>query len=497
MLLLCWFIYSCAYLCRVNYSMAVPFMQAAFGWDKAAAGMMAGGFFWAYAAGQVVNGRIGDRVNSRSYVAIGLAASGICNLAMGFTGSGGVMLALWTLNGFFQSMLFGPIMRTLSRFVPEKKHPLMAVAISTTPPVGFFISYLLIGRMANEAYWRAMFEVPGLLLMALAGLWVVMYGYLRKKDAIKTAEAAILNKETGSVEPLKQANADKHKKNINPADGSLKNKADKTEKPDKPDKAEKPNKTDKTEKLITSEDNGAAGPDDNDKAHFYKTDYFTFILSNKLWLIACISILLGIIKEGVNLWGPSFMSDLQKNDLATTLSFMSFIPVMSFFGSMMIGFVNKLFGYREKRTMILFFAVCALFLTTLLYAGAGYGAGTGANANAVNVANAAGLNALNGKLLLTLFSYGMITASINAAGSLLTVFIPLNFRREGRVSTTAGFIDCAVYMGAALSGPLLGALADRSGWSGAMLLWIGVALISIILSVLSRDYKKRSLSSAG
>jgi OPA family glycerol-3-phosphate transporter-like MFS transporter len=182
--------------------------------------------------------------------------------------------------------------------------------------------------------------------------------------------------------------------------------------------------------------------------------------------------LAGMVKEGINLWGPAFMSELRMFDLSTTLAVMSFVPIMSLCSSIMIGFVNKLFGFREKRTMILFFAVCAAFLA-LLY-----------------------INIAGGNMLVTLLSFGIVTSAITGACSLITVFIPLNFRRENRVSTAAGFVDCAVYMGAALSGPLLGAQADSSGWGGALLLWIGITLLAIILAVISRDYKRLHKSHA-
>jgi sugar phosphate permease len=77
-----------------------------------------------------------------------------------------------------------------------------------------------------------------------------------------------------------------------------------------------------------------------------------------------------------------------------------------------------------------------------------------------------------------------------AANNILTAFVPLNFKKERRVSTAAGSLDCAVYIGAAASGPLAGLLADTSGWTGIMNGWIGVCAAAVLCAVFSKNYKR-------
>jgi OPA family glycerol-3-phosphate transporter-like MFS transporter len=83
-----------------------------------------------------------------------------------------------------------------------------------------------------------------------------------------------------------------------------------------------------------------------------------------------------------------------------------------------------------------------------------------------------------------------LSAAIFAVNNMLTAFVPLNFQKEGRVSTVAGILDCAVYIGAAISGPLAGFLVDRSGWTGVMNGWIGICGLSIIAALASKNYQK-------
>lgn len=401
MLFICWLIYTSAYFCRVNYSLAIPFLQTEFGWDKTTVGMLASAFFWAYAAGQFINGRIGDRYNPQRFVALGLAAAGVCNIGMGFARSFGLMLTFWLLNGYFQSMLWGPIVRTVSVYTPEEKRTQMAVILSTSTVVGYLISYQSIGRLSDAAGWRAMFVVPGVSLIAIAGYW--MFKLRHFQEDLQTLNE--LDKKEGTCSNAQQ--------------GSV----------------------------------AASG-------------FLKFFVRSGLWLIAFICVLQGIIKEGLSTWGPTFLSESQNISFTSTLNILSFVPVMSLCGVLLVGVVNKLCRYHEKRTLLLFYIACAVSAVLL------------------NVSS-------GGSLVLTLISYSLVSMSIMGINTILITFIPLNFFRDGRVSTTAGFLDCAAYVGAGLSGPLLGMLADKGGWKETTLFWAGAAVLSIVFTIISRDYKKK------
>jgi sugar phosphate permease len=64
----------------------------------------------------------------------------------------------------------------------------------------------------------------------------------------------------------------------------------------------------------------------------------------------------------------------------------------------------------------------------------------------------------------------------------LTGVIPLEYCDAGKVSTAAGILDAAIYLGAALSGPTAGVLIDLAGWQGVMYGWIAVSGVSIVVA---------------
>ena len=81
---LCAMAYAIIYTGRQNLSIASPLMQADGITDSAGIGIMGSAFFFVYAIGRLLNGYIGDRVNARVMLMVGMGAAGVANLAVGF-----------------------------------------------------------------------------------------------------------------------------------------------------------------------------------------------------------------------------------------------------------------------------------------------------------------------------------------------------------------------------------------------------------------------------
>ena len=116
-----WLTYAGFYLGRVNLAVALPALQNHFGWTRSEAGLIGSAFFWLYAIGQLINGALGDRWNPRYFVAAGLIASALMNLAFGFSNALPLFILIWGANGYVQSTGWGPIMRTLSNWFPARE----------------------------------------------------------------------------------------------------------------------------------------------------------------------------------------------------------------------------------------------------------------------------------------------------------------------------------------------------------------------------------------
>ncbi|HBM81758.1 MAG: MFS transporter [Clostridiales bacterium] len=172
--ILCWIAYSLSYFCRVNISIALPYIQKMLECSNAALGFLGSSLFIVYAAGQLINGYIGDRVESRKFVFIGLAFSALINIFFGFAKSLPLMIILWGVNGFFQSMLWGPIMKNLSCWFPSREKNKIAIKISTTMVAGYIMAWGLSGIIITRTSWQWAFFVPGIIVMSFAVLWYIM-----------------------------------------------------------------------------------------------------------------------------------------------------------------------------------------------------------------------------------------------------------------------------------------------------------------------------------
>ena len=183
---LTWLVYTIVYLGRINLSISIPFLQNEFGYSKATLGFLASGFFVSYAAGQLINGVMGDRVQARYFVSLGLIAAGISNIIFSVTRSFPVMFIVWSGNGYFQSMLWGPMLRTITDYIPPQKRFRALFLMSTSPVIGYFLSYILSGQLAVNIGWEAAFLVPGILFMLIAGTWYWGIGKIAYKTPDQT-----------------------------------------------------------------------------------------------------------------------------------------------------------------------------------------------------------------------------------------------------------------------------------------------------------------------
>ena len=120
--------YTLFYFMRKNFSFAMPGLEQDCGITKAQLGnfLFAGGIV--YGVSKFLNGFVGDRVNSRKMLCLGLLACTLVNVAFGFVPdftAGRTMVwtfgALLVLNQFFQGTGFPPCARLIAFWVPPQE----------------------------------------------------------------------------------------------------------------------------------------------------------------------------------------------------------------------------------------------------------------------------------------------------------------------------------------------------------------------------------------
>ncbi len=179
MFALCFIAYTFSYFGRYNFSTCLSAMSETGVLDKAFGGIISSAYLVFYGAGQFINGRLGVKVSPKIMVAIGLFGSGCANILMGCSSNKYLCLAAWAANGFFNSMLWSPIIRAFTDWMSEKERVKAGANISLTIPVGMTLSYLISAFILKISDWRNVFILCGLLLLIGGTIWISGMSFIR------------------------------------------------------------------------------------------------------------------------------------------------------------------------------------------------------------------------------------------------------------------------------------------------------------------------------
>ena len=175
--------YSLYYVCRTSISLFKKPLIDEGVLTEGQLGLVGAAFLFVYAVGKFLNGFIADYCNIRRFMATGLFISSVVNLLMAALGffhnmipSVLIFLAfaiLWGMNGMVQSMGSAPGVISLSRWFPLSKRGSYYSVFSTSPSIGKFVSYLVLGAVGYFG-WQYGFIVASIAGVIGATLILIM-----------------------------------------------------------------------------------------------------------------------------------------------------------------------------------------------------------------------------------------------------------------------------------------------------------------------------------
>jgi sugar phosphate permease len=168
-----WSMYASYYLCRVNLSLAQPFIRDDLHLTDQQMGWIATVLMVAYGVGQIINGLLGERVGPRRMATTGMLISALANVAFGLSFTVPALLACWAVNGYAQSTGAPMRIKVLANWFPPHDRGRMMGLLGTDGNVGNLLCWLLVGLWVLPMYgWRAAFFVPaGIFLMSALHFW--------------------------------------------------------------------------------------------------------------------------------------------------------------------------------------------------------------------------------------------------------------------------------------------------------------------------------------
>ena len=178
LILVCWLVYTASYLGKYCYSCNLNGIMFHYGVSHADAGLVSTMFFFAYGAGQIINGILCRKYNARFIITFSLLVSAGINLAVFFLPSFFTLKYLWLLNGFSLSFLWAVISTVLSGCLSDENLKKAVVIMSISTPAGTFLAYLLGALFTKVKHFNLSFLAGAIALFAIGIVWFLSYGKL-------------------------------------------------------------------------------------------------------------------------------------------------------------------------------------------------------------------------------------------------------------------------------------------------------------------------------
>lgn len=311
---LCWLVYTCSYIGKLGYSANIVKIQEEFGVTKGAAGLAGTFFFFAYGAGQIINGLFCKKYNIKYVVFGALLISCACNAVVATASRFSVLKYAWFINGAALSVLWPLLIRLLSETLSDKDCPHAVVVMSTTVAVGTFLVYAFSAAFVALGNYRITFYTASVLLPVIALLWIFSYSALTKK-VLKERNDIAGDSEEEVVCVTKEKAREKGK--------------------DEPKQSEKKNKL--------------------------GGEVITVIV-----FLALFAVVTNLVKDGLTTWVPSILKEKYAFSDAISIILTLTLPILSLFGTAFAVKLNKKIKDFVTLCGVLFAAAAVLIMTAEL-----------------------------------------------------------------------------------------------------------------------------------
>ena len=218
-------LYCTLYCVRLNLSAAAPAMMRELGLTKAQIGILTSTLFWTYGIGQLINGRLSDYIGPEKFIIISTIVSTTASIVMGFQSNFHIMLLVWAINGFAQSMAWASGIAIITRWWPGKTRGFatgFAYAFSGFGQVLMTLSVTFAIANFSRLGWRAAFIIPAffpafmfliyLLFAKTKPQHIGLKEYVEENDGERSLEEEMkkIVRDKGALYPYKYVLSDRH-----------------------------------------------------------------------------------------------------------------------------------------------------------------------------------------------------------------------------------------------------------------------------------------------
>lgn len=178
-------------------------------------------------------------------------------------------------------------------------------------------------------------------------------------------------------------------------------------------------------------------------------------------------ILVGMIRDGVTTWVPSYLSETYNMSSASSILSGVVLPIFSIICYQAAGwFYKRVFPSPIKSSMVFFAAGTVFGVIIVIFNG--------------------------GNAAVSLISSAILAGCTHGINLMLVSMVPSYFRGSGKISMISGVLNSCTYIGSSISTYGMAKISEVFGWSSVLVLWCVIAAVGTVICLLCiRPWKKR------
>ncbi len=173
---LCWVAYTVSYLGRYSFSSNITNIMDYFGVTHAEAGLVTTFFFFAYGAGQFINGVLCKKYNKKIVFPAVLVIASVANVAVFAGVPFGAIKYIWLANGIVQSVLWSSIVSILAEYLDARHLRISLAVLGSTTAAGTFITYFTGFLFTGADMFMFIFLFAAVVMTTVAIVWAFRFG---------------------------------------------------------------------------------------------------------------------------------------------------------------------------------------------------------------------------------------------------------------------------------------------------------------------------------
>lgn len=156
-------IYTMYFMVRLNFSLAMPFIQQALNYTKTDMGLIITASFFVFGIGKFVNGMFSEFLRPKTFLAIGLLGSSLANILFANATSLTSLTIVWSINSFFQSLAWPQCVRLMKEWFSPLQMGTRWAVVSLANQGGSIVIFAFFTFIIDAYGWQASFIAPGII----------------------------------------------------------------------------------------------------------------------------------------------------------------------------------------------------------------------------------------------------------------------------------------------------------------------------------------------